>query len=166
MLSQLERMHAFKSDFDGKMRAVVHGDIKPSNIQIGANDQARLVDFGIAKVITSTHHLTHHNLGSPIYCSPERLEKSQVDRHADLWGVGVSLYEMVSGTLPYHALSTRKLENLIQSRRPPRDLPSGCPAGLRAIILKALGGSTRSAIRYRRGVCSGPSQHSWWAGRR
>lgn len=98
----------------------------------------RLVDFGIAKVITRTKHLTHHNLGSPTYCSPERLEKSQVDPQADLWAVGVSLYEMVSGTLPYHSLSTRKLENLIQSRRPPRALPASCSPALRAIILKAL----------------------------
>jgi pentapeptide MXKDX repeat protein len=139
VLSQIEKLHTFVSDVDGHRRAVVHGDIKPSNIQIGYNGQVRLVDFGIAKVITSTHHLTHHNLGSPIYCSPERLEKSQVDPQADLWAVGVSLYEMVSGALPYQSMSTRKLQNLIQSRRPPRALPASCPAPLRAIILKALG---------------------------
>ena len=139
VLSQLERLHSFVTDLDGRRRAVVHGDIKPSNIQIGANEEVRLLDFGISKVITHTHHLTHHNLGSPTYCSPERLEKAQVDPHADLWAVGVSLYEMVSGSLPYQAVSTRKLETLIQSRRPPRALPASCPVGLRAIILKALG---------------------------
>lgn len=138
--SQLDRLHSYTADIDGQRRAVVHGDIKPSNVQIGLNDEVRLLDFGIAKAITFTHHLTHHNFGSPSYCSPERLSKAQVDSHADLWAVGVTLYEMVAGTPPYQAQSTRKLEGLIQSRRPPRALPGDCPAALSAIVLKALAG--------------------------
>jgi serine/threonine protein kinase len=138
MCSQLERLHSFVSDVDGKKHAVVHGDIKPSNIQIGRNDELRLLDFGISKVITSTRNLTRHNLGSPTYCSPERLSKGIVDAQADLWAVGVSLYEMVAGAPPYQAQDTRKLENLIQSKRPPRSLPSTCPPVLAAIVWKAL----------------------------
>ena len=136
--SQLKTLHSFISDLNGRGTAVVHGDIKPSNIQIGANDEVRLLDFGIAKVISSTRNLTHHNLGSPSYCSPERISKSQVDQHADLWAVGVTLYEMLAGAPPYQAQDTRRLENLIQSRRPPRALPSHCPAPLKAIVSKAL----------------------------
>ena len=136
--SQLDRLHSFETEIEGKKRAVIHGDIKPSNIQIGPNGQVRLLDFGIAKAITFTHNLTHHNLGSPSYCSPERLTKGQVDSHVDLWAVGVTLYEMVAGQPPYQAQTTRKLETLIQSRRPPRALPAGCPLPLRAIISKAL----------------------------
>jgi hypothetical protein len=136
--SQLRTLHSFVSDVDGRKRAVVHGDVKPSNVQIGANDELRLLDFGIAKVITLTHNLTHHNLGSPSYCSPERISKSQVDQHADLWAVGVSLYEMIAGVPPYQAESTRKLENLIQSAPPPRALPQDCPAAIKAIVAKAL----------------------------
>jgi serine/threonine protein kinase len=138
--SQLHRLHSFHADIDGQRRAVVHGDIKPSNIQIGNEDEVRLLDFGIAKAITFTHNLTHHNLGSPSYCSPERLSRGQVDLHADLWAVGVTLYEMVAGGPPYQARDTRKLENLIQSRRPPRALPDTCPRALQAIIRKALAG--------------------------
>jgi len=138
VLSQLSRLHAFVSDVDGRKHAVVHGDIKPSNIQIGSNEQVRLLDFGIAKMITYTRNLTGHNLGSPVYCSPERLAKGQVDPQADLWAVGVSLYEMISACHPYHAQSTRKLENLIQSRRPPRALPADCPVALQAVLAKAL----------------------------
>lgn len=136
--NQLRILHAFVSDIDGRRTAVVHGDIKPSNVQVGANDELRLLDFGIAKVVTFTHNLTHHNLGSPSYCSPERLSKSQVDKHSDLWAVGVSLYEMVGGAPPYQAENTRKLETLIQSRIPPRPLPDSCPGALKAIISKAL----------------------------
>ncbi len=138
VLNQLEQLHSFVSDLDGHSRAVVHGDIKPSNIQIGAGDRVRLLDFGIAKVITSTRSLTRHNLGSPTYCSPERLANAQVDAQADLWALGVSLYEMLAGSLPYQAQSTRKLENLIRSRKPPRALPGDCPPKMRAIIAKAL----------------------------
>ena len=140
ILSQLDRLHSFQADIDGQRRSVVHGDIKPSNVQIGTNDEVRLLDFGIAKALTFTHSRTHLNLGSPSYCSPERLSRGQVDRHADLWAVGVTLYEMVAGSPPYQAQDTRKLEELIQSRRPPRALPSGCPAGMQAILNKALAG--------------------------
>ena len=136
--SQLQTLHLFQADIDGRKRAVVHGDIKPSNIQIGPNDEVRLLDFGIAKAITSTHNLTHHNLGSPAYCSPERVKNAQVDQHADLWALGASLYEMVGGLPPYQAQNTRKLDNIIQSGRPPRALPDDCPRGLKAVIAKAI----------------------------
>ena len=138
---QLKTLHAFVSDVDGRKTAVVHGDIKPSNIQIGINGEVKLLDFGIAKVISLTRNLTHHNLGSPSYCSPERLSKGSVDAYADLWALGVTLYEMVSGVPPYQAENTRKLENLIQSRRPPRALPESCPASLKAVIEKSLAAS-------------------------
>ena len=140
ILSQLDKLHSFQATIDGQRRSVVHGDIKPSNVQIGANDEVRLLDFGIAKALTFTHSRTHLGLGSPSYCSPERLSRGQVDRHADLWAVGVTLYEMVSGVPPYQAQDTRKLEALIQSRRPPRALPEDCPDAMTAILHKALAG--------------------------
>ena len=136
--SQLRTLHSFVSDADRRRTAVVHGDIKPSNIQIGMNDEPRLLDFGIAKVITATHNLTHHNLGSPSYCSPERLSKSQVDATSDLWALGVTLYELIAGTPPYQAQDTRKLENLIQECRPLRALSDECPEALKAVITKSL----------------------------
>jgi len=140
ILSQLDKLHSFQAVIDGQRRSVVHGDIKPSNIQIGTNDEVRLLDFGIAKALTFTHSRTHLGLGSPSYCSPERLNRGQVDRHADLWAVGVTLYEMVAGVPPYQAQDTRKLEALIQSRRPPRALPEGRPNPMTAILHKALAG--------------------------
>ncbi len=137
---QLRTLHEFIPRGSNRRTAVVHGDIKPSNIQIGADDELRLLDFGIAKLITPGHDLTHHQLGSPSYCSPERLRTSQVDAHADLWALGVSLYEMLAGSPPFQAQSTLELESLIQSRRPPRALPDDCPIELRAIVARALSG--------------------------
>ncbi|MDQ2842828.1 MAG: serine/threonine protein kinase [Acidobacteriota bacterium] len=138
LCNQLRALHRFVADGEGRATAVVHGDIKPSNIQIGENDELRLLDFGIAKTITPGHDLTHHQLGSPSYCSPERLSESQVGIQADLWSLGVSLFEMVTGSPPFRAQSTRELEKLIRSGRPPCDLPDDCPAGLKAILSKAM----------------------------
>jgi serine/threonine protein kinase len=134
---QLEKFHAFRPG-DGAASAVVHGDIKPSNIHLGLNETVRLLDFGIAKTLRPNRDFTFHNFGSPSYCSPERLGRSQVDQQADLWAVGVTLYEMVAGAPPYQAEDTRKLERLIQSGRPPRALPASCPPPLKAVIGKAL----------------------------
>jgi serine/threonine-protein kinase len=145
--SQLRTLHSFVTDYAGRRTAAIHGDIKPSNIQIGLKDDLRLLDFGISKNITATQNLTRHNLGSPSYCSPERLSKGQVDVHSDLWAVGVTLFEMLAGTPPYQAQDTRQLENIIQSKRPPRALPDDCPAALKAIVAKALAGDLE--LRYR-----------------
>jgi len=128
---QLAKFHAGRS-------TVVHGDIKPSNIHLGQNDTVRLLDFGIAKTVREDRAATLHNFGSPGYCSPERLIRSEVDPQSDLWAVGATLYEMLAGAPPFQAEDTRKLESLIRSGRPPRALPSACPRGLRAIVTKAL----------------------------
>ncbi len=124
--------------FHNRESAVVHGDIKPSNIHLGPNDTVRLLDFGIAKTLRANCDATAHLFGSPGYCAPERLLNSQVDQQSDLWAVGATLYEMVAGQPPYRAEDTRRLERLIRSKRPPRALPASCPHALRAIIGKAL----------------------------
>jgi len=129
---QLTKFHTWRS-------AVVHGDIKPSNIHLGLNDTVRLLDFGIAKTLRADCDATIAHFGSPSYCSPERLARSEIDEQSDLWAVGATLYQMLSGSPPYQAESTRKLESLIRSKRPPRALPASCPAALRAIAMKSLG---------------------------
>jgi serine/threonine-protein kinase len=146
LCSQLRTLHSFITDYAGRRTAVIHGDIKPSNIQIGLKDDLRLLDFGISKNISATQNLTRHNMGSPSYCSPERLSRGQVDVQSDLWAVGVTLFEMVAGTPPYQAQDTRQLENIIQSKRPPRALPDDCPTPLKAIVSKALAGDLE--VRY------------------
>ncbi len=140
---QLAKFHSWQS-------TVVHGDIKPSNIHIGANDTVRLLDFGIAKTLRADRDATAHNFGSPGYCSPERLVRSEVDQQSDLWAVGATLYEMLAGAPPYQAEDTRKLEALIRSKRPPRALPGCVPKPLRLIVSKAL--ARQEARRYRSAV--------------
>jgi hypothetical protein len=149
---QLEKFHAFRPG-DGVASSVVHGDIKPSNIHLGPHETVRLLDFGIAKTLRPDRDSTFHNFGSPSYCSPERLGRSLLDQQADLWAVGVTLYEMVAGSPPYQAENTRKLEKLIQSGRPPRALPATCPAPLKAVIGKAL--APDAARRYKSAAAFG-----------
>ena len=140
---QLARMHAREG-------VVVHGDIKPSNINLGHNDTVRLLDFGIAKTLRAGRDATLHQFGSPGYCSPERLVRAEVDQQSDLWALGATLYEMLAGVPPYQAEDTAKLESLIRSRRPPRALPAACPPGLCAIVVKAL--APEPERRYRTAV--------------
>lgn len=137
---QLTKFHTWRS-------AVVHGDIKPSNIHLGPNDTVRLLDFGIAKTLRDDCDATVSNFGSPSYCSPERLTRSEIDEQSDLWAVGATLYQMLSGSPPYQAENTRKLESLIRSKRPPRALPARCPAALRAIAMKALAPNPQQRYR-------------------
>jgi len=118
--------------------AVVHGDIKPSNIHLGENETVRLLDFGIAKALATGQNATSHEFGSPGYCAPERLSRSVVDAQSDLWGLGATLYEMLAGAPPYQADDTRLLERLIRSRRAPRALPANCPRALKSVVMKAL----------------------------
>ncbi len=139
--NQLLLLHAFAINEEGETAAVVHGDIKPSNIQIGKDDQLRILDFGIAKFITADRELTQHQLGSTSYCSPERLRDSQVDVHADLWAVGVTLYEMLAGGPPFSAHDTGRLERLIRSGEQPAELPTDCPIELKAVVAKCLDGN-------------------------
>jgi hypothetical protein len=133
---QLAKFHSWES-------AVVHGDIKPSNIHLSPNDTVRLLDFGIAKTLRADCNATGHQFGSPGYCSPERLARAEVDPQSDLWALGTTLYEMLAGVPPYQAEDTRKLEGLIRSRRPPRALPASCPPGLRAVVMKSLAPDAR-----------------------
>ncbi|MCX6626180.1 MAG: serine/threonine-protein kinase [Candidatus Solibacter sp.] len=137
---QLAKFHSAES-------SVVHGDIKPSNIHLGPSDTVRLLDFGIAKTLRADCDATGHEFGSPSYCSPERLTRAEVNPQSDLWALGATLYEMLSGVPPYQAEDTRRLEGWIRSKRPPRALPAACPAGLRAIIMKALAPDGRQRYR-------------------
>jgi eukaryotic-like serine/threonine-protein kinase len=136
----LECAHRFEATIsDRKLRSLVHGDLKPRNVRITSAGQIKVLDFGIAKALSLSRKVTRNDFGTMPYLSPERLDSGEVNELADLWAVGVMLYEMVRGTAPFCAEDTRRLEQLILARRPPPPLGEGCPAGLQAIISKLLG---------------------------
>jgi serine/threonine protein kinase len=123
---------------DRSLRSLLHGDLKPRNIRITSSGQVKVLDFGIAKALSLSRKVTRNDFGSVAYLSPERLESGEVDAHADFWAVGVLLHEMVSGTPPFQAADTRRLERLILSRRPPPPLGERCSLGLQALVGKLL----------------------------
>ena len=140
----LERAHRFEAAIDDtRVRGIIHGDIKPKNVRLNREGQLKVLDFGIAKGLSLTRKLTRNDFGSVSYMSPERLDSGDVDVHTDLWSVGVLLYELATGRVPFEAETTPRLEALIRSRQPAPPLPPECPPGLTRIILKALAGDLR-----------------------
>lgn len=83
-------------------RGIIHRDVKPDNILVGANGRPKLSDFGIAKVMAEAGMTATGNLvGSPSYMSPEQAEGLTVDARTDIFSLGVVLYRLVTGTLPF-----------------------------------------------------------------
>ena len=86
--------HAYQLD-------IVHRDIKPSNIMVLPDGTARVLDFGIARVRTSPHLTIAGFVGSPHYSAPEQARGQEVDIRADIYSLGIVLYKMLSGDLPF-----------------------------------------------------------------
>ncbi|HEV2853521.1 MAG TPA: serine/threonine-protein kinase [Thermoanaerobaculia bacterium] len=139
LCEMLEACHQFSGEIGGrKVYGVVHGDIKPENVRLQDGERVRVLDFGIAKHLSQTRRFTVNLFGSLPYTPPERLEKGGVDRHSDLWAVGVVLYLMVAGYPPFSGEDPEELEAQIRSGEPPRPLPDGVSPGLKKIIRKSL----------------------------
>jgi eukaryotic-like serine/threonine-protein kinase len=138
----LEKAHQFQATLDDRrIRGLIHGDIKPKNVRLNLAGDVKVLDFGIAKGLALSRKLTRNDFGSLSYLSPERLDTGEVDAHVDFWSVGVLLFEMIAGSVPYQADTSQALESLIRSRQPPAPLPDTCPPPLARIILKMLAGA-------------------------
>jgi formylglycine-generating enzyme required for sulfatase activity len=123
-------------------RGIVHRDVKPSNIVLDAADRPKLVDFGLARAAESPLQ-THAGVlvGTPAYFSPELVARREGDRAAgDCWAVGVLLFQMLTGRLPFPGRTTDEvLANIAAARTPdPRAFAPDVPAGLAAITRRAL----------------------------
>ena len=135
----LEEAHAFEAVVNGRnLNALLHLDLKPRNVRITSAQLVKVLDFGTAKALSLSRKVTRNDFGSVAYLSPERLETGEVDARADLWALGVVLYEMIRGIPPFQAADTRRLERLILARRPPPSLTEQCPPGLAAIVSRLL----------------------------
>lgn len=101
---------------------VIHRDIKPANILIDEHMRAYVTDFGIAKILTLDDGLTvdGSRLGTPDYMSPERCQNGEVSASSDLYSLGVLLFQMLTGCLPYEASSPVEMIKRILSTETPR----------------------------------------------
>src|SRR6185295_9022710 len=139
LCEMLEACHQFSAEIAGrKVYGIVHGDIKPENIRLQNGERVRVLDFGIAKHLSQTRRFTINLFGSLPYTPPERLDRGGVDRHSDLWAVGVVLYLMVAGYPPFTGDDPEEVEGKIRSGEPPRPLPEDVSPGLKKIIYKTL----------------------------
>ena len=124
-------------------KGVVHRDVKPGNVLIAPNGTCKVVDFGIARALSSpSEELTQAGsvMGTATYFSPEQAQGFQVDARSDLYSLGVVMFEMVCGRPPFTGDTPVAIAYKHVQEPPPRpsSLISGLPAGLEAIIGKLL----------------------------
>ncbi len=120
---------------------VVHRDIKPQNIMLLDNGQLRMMDFGIARVSRAENQLTGGKaMGSVHYISPEQAKGEETDRKSDIYSVGVMMYEMLSGKLPFDADDVVEvaLKQISDQPESLQELAPGVPHGLVEITEKAM----------------------------
>src|SRR2546428_7454921 len=131
---------------------VVHRDIKPANIMFTKDGIAKITDFSIARITTSTKTKTDAILGTPSYMSPEQIAGEKVDGRSDLFSLGVVMFELLTGERPFQGESIASLTYQIAHKphRPPAQARTDLPPCCVAIIDRAL--SKKLDQRYQRGL--------------
>lgn len=127
-------------------KGIVHRDVKPQNIMLLENGTIKVADFGIARFSHSeTRTMTEKAIGSVHYISPEQAKGELTDEKADIYSVGIVLYEMLTGKLPFDGDSAVSvaLMQVNKQAEAPRKINSDIPVGFEQIIMKSMQKNTR-----------------------
>ncbi len=122
-------------------KGIIHRDVKPQNMMLLQDGTIKVTDFGIARFSnTETRTMTDKAIGSVHYIAPEQAKGERTDGKSDVYSIGVMLYEMLTGKLPFEADSAVSVAimQLQSDPQPPRDINPDIPAGLEEITLRAM----------------------------
>ena len=121
-------------------KGIVHRDIKPHNVMVLKNGSVKVMDFGIARVMSKSNTLTKEALGSVHYISPEQAKGGWVDNRSDLYSLSVVMYEMMTGRPPYDGESpvAVAIQHINGGAVMPSRLNPNIPGGLEQIIMKGM----------------------------
>jgi tRNA A-37 threonylcarbamoyl transferase component Bud32 len=123
-------------------RAIVHRDLKPQNVLLDEERNAFLTDFGIAKLLSETSALTQSGMamGTPAYMSPEQWRGQAVDARADIYALGVMLYEMLAGKVPFAGDTPYSMMHMHIFQAPPniRSVRSDLPSAVQDVLNKSM----------------------------
>ena len=120
---------------------VVHRDLKPQNIMLTKEGQLKIMDFGIARLATANHRtVTDKAIGSVHYISPEQVRGQSTDNRSDIYSIGIMMYEMLTGKLPFHSETAVSvaLQQLSDSAQPVSELVDNLPVAMEQIVMKAI----------------------------
>lgn len=144
-LTEIDRIFTQLADALGYAHShgVIHRDLKPSNALLDSQGNLFLTDFGIAKILESTStQLTQADviMGTPAYISPEQAQSRTVDQRTDIYSLGIILYEMVTGRVPFVAETPLAVVLMhVSDRLPlPTSIKADTPESIERVILKAL----------------------------
>ncbi|HET7775864.1 MAG TPA: serine/threonine-protein kinase, partial [Azospira sp.] len=121
-------------------QGVVHRDIKPANIMVLGDGSVKITDFGIAQLQTGTKTMTGHMLGTPKYMAPEQIMGHPVDGRADIFSLGVVLYQWLTGVAPFDGETVTTIMYRVINEGPalPTRVMPEVPPGFEAILARAL----------------------------
>jgi serine/threonine protein kinase len=121
-------------------RGIIHRDIKPANIRVGDDGRAKIMDFGVAHLTSSSMTTTGKVMGTPSYMAPEQITEGTSSPATDIFAVGAVLYQLLASMRPFEApiLQNLLFKIVTENPRPLSELMPGLPPGLDQIVQKAM----------------------------